>query len=37
MVSRRMWFAGLGTALVAPYLAFEGKLPNFAQQGAEPA
>lgn len=37
MVDRRMWLAGLGTALIGPYLAFEGKLPNFAQQGSEPA
>lgn len=37
MVSRRMWFAGLGTALVAPYLAFEGKIPNLTPPGGEPA
>jgi hypothetical protein len=37
MVDRRMWFAGLGAALVAPYLAFEAKLPSFGQSGSEPA
>lgn len=36
MVSRRMWFAGLATALAAPYLAFEAKLPNLTQPGGEP-
>lgn len=37
MVSRRMWFAGLATALAAPYLAFEAKIPNLMQPGGEPA
>ena len=37
MVSRRMWFAGLATALAAPYLAFEAKLPSLMQPGSEPA
>jgi hypothetical protein len=32
-----MWLAGLGTALVAPYLAFEGKIPNLMPPGGEPA
>jgi hypothetical protein len=31
MVSRRVWLAGLGTALVGPYLAFETKLPALVQ------
>ena len=36
MVSRRLWLAGLGTAIAGPYLAFEAKLPNFAQSGSVP-
>jgi hypothetical protein len=37
MVSRRMWFAGLATALAAPYLAFEAKIPNLMQPGGDPS
>ena len=33
MVSRRVWLAGLGTALVGPYLAYESKLPQLFQPG----
>ena len=36
MVSRRVWLAGLGTALVGPYLAYESKLPAMLQ-GTAPA
>lgn len=37
MVSRRVWLAGLGTALVGPYLAYESKLPHLFQPGPEGA
>jgi len=33
MVSRRVWLAGLGTALVGPYLAYESKIPQLLQPG----
>jgi hypothetical protein len=35
MVSRRVWLAGLGTALIGPYLAYEGKLPHLLQSTAQ--
>jgi len=31
-----MWFAGLASALAAPYLAFEAKIPNLMQSGGGP-
>lgn len=37
MVSRRMWFAGLGAALIGPYLALDGNLPKLLQSGRDQA
>jgi hypothetical protein len=35
MVDRRVWLTGMGAALVGPYLALDGKLPQMMQSGRD--
>ena len=35
MVSRRVWLAGVGAALIGPYLAFDGNLPDVLRSGRD--
>jgi len=35
MVSRRVWLAGLATAIAGPYLVLDGNLPEFLQSGRD--
>jgi hypothetical protein len=35
MVDRRVWLAGVGAALVGPYVALDGRLPQMLQSGRD--